>query len=283
MKITRRALLSSLPLLAQTGNYPPILPGFEKELYRKVGEVELNIWILGQAKGEARPAAVFFFGGGWTGGTPGQFQKQAELLVSHGMVVLLADYRVKSRHNVDVPACVSDAKAAMRWTRANAQRLGIDPKRIAAGGGSAGGHLAAATALLPGFEDGDNLGVSSKPSALLLFNPVLVLAPAEALDPGLNRALTERLGGDPKAVSPFHHLSKNAPPTIIFHGRADTTVPYPTVAAYQQRATSLGAKCTLEGYEGQTHGFFNYGRGEFYAKTTERMVQFLRSLGYVKQ
>ncbi len=282
MKITRRALLGSLPLLAQTGNYPPNLPGFEKELYRRVGEVELKIWILGRSEGEARPAAVFFFGGGWTGGTPGQFQKQAELLVSRGMVVLLADYRVKSRHNVDVPACVADAKAAMRWTRANAQRLGIDPQRIAAGGGSAGGHLAAATAVLPGLEDGDNLKVSSKPNALLLFNPVLVLAAGESLDPGLSKALTERLGGDPKAMSPFHHLTRNAPPTIIFHGKADTTVPYRTVGAYQQKAVSLGAKCILEGYEGQIHGFFNYGRGEYYAKTTERMVEFLRSLGYVK-
>ncbi|MCX6610133.1 MAG: alpha/beta hydrolase [Acidobacteria bacterium] len=236
MKITRRALLGSLPLLAQTGNYPPNLPGFEKELYRKVGEVELNVWILGRSEGVARPAAVFFFGGGWTGGTPGQFQKQAELLVSKGMVVLLADYRVKSRHNVDVPACIADAKAAIRWTRANAKRLGIDPQRIVAGGGSAGGHLAAATSLLPGFEDGDKLSISSKPNVLLLFNPVLVLAPGEAVDPGLNRALTERLGGDPKAVSPFHHLSKDAPPTIIFHGKADTTVPYRTVEAYQQRA-----------------------------------------------
>jgi acetyl esterase len=281
MKISRRFLLGTLPLLGQTGNYPPNLPGFKKKVYRKIGDVELNMWIIGQDEGKARPAAVFFFGGGWTGGTPGQFQKHAELLASKGMVVLLADYRVKSRHNVKVPACVADAKAAIRWTRANARLLGIDPDRIAAGGGSAGGHLAAATAMLSGFEDGDHLKVSSKPNALLLFNPALVLAESESVNPGLNASLTDRLGADPQALSPFHHLNKNAPPTIIFHGKADTTVPYRTVEVYQQKAASLGTKCTLEGYEGQGHGFFNYGRGEYYSKTTESMVEFLRSLRYL--
>jgi acetyl esterase len=281
MKITRRFLLGSLPLFAQTPNYPPNLPGFQKEVYRKLGDVELNMWILGQGEGKPRPAIVFFFGGGWTNGTPGQFQEQAKILASKGMTVLLADYRVKSRHNVAVPSCVADAKAAIRWTRANAVRLGIDPRRIAAGGGSAGGHLAAATALLPGFEDGDHLKASSKPNALVLFNPALVLAPTDSTNTGLNNQLTERLGGDPKAVSPYHHLSKDAPPTLILHGKADTTVPFNTVEAYQQKATQFGTQCILEGYEGQQHGFFNYGRGEYYAKTTERMVEFLRSLSYL--
>lgn len=282
MKITRRLLIGSLPLLAQTPNYPPNLPGFQKEVYRKVGDAELNIWILGQGAGKPKPAMVFFFGGGWTGGTPGQFQKQAELLASKGMTVLLADYRVKSRHNVTVPSCVADAKAAIRWVRTHSEHLGIDPRRIAAGGGSAGGHLAAATALLPGFEDGDHLKVSSKPNALVLFNPALVMAASESVDAGLNKQLTERLGGVPQAVSPYHHLTGSAPPTLILHGKADTTVPYRTVEAYQQKASQLGAQCILEGYEGQTHGFFNYGRGEYYAKTTERMVAFLRSLGYLQ-
>lgn len=282
MQITRRVLLGSLPLLAQTRNYPPDLPGFQKERYRTVGGVELNVWTIGQRKGAPRPAAVFFFGGGWANGSPAQFEKHGELLASKGMTVLLADYRVKSRHKVAVPACVADAKAAIRWTRANARRLNIDPRRIAAGGGSAGGHLAAATAVLPGFEDGDHLRVSAKPDALLLFNPVLMLAPDGAVDPGLANSAYERFGGDPRAVSPIHHLTKSAPPTIIFHGKADTTVPYRTAEAYQQKAALLGAPCLLEGYDGQTHGFFNYGRSEYYAKTTERMVEFLRSLGYVK-
>ncbi|MBM3787287.1 MAG: alpha/beta hydrolase [Acidobacteria bacterium] len=284
MIISRRALLAAIPLAAQNPNYPPRLEGFEKEVYRKVDGVELSIWILGRAAGPAKPAAVFFFGGGWANGTPSQFEHQARLLVEKGMTVFLADYRVKSRHNVMVPACVADAKAAIRWTRANAKRLNIDPNRIAAGGGSAGGHLAAATAVLPGFEDGGHLRVSAKPNALLLFNPALVLAPLDGASPNLDRNTTERFGADPVTVSPIHHVGKTAPPTIIFHGKADTTVPYSTVEAYQKKASALGTKCVLEGYEGQAHGFFNYGRGDgsHYRKTTERMVEFLREIGYVK-
>jgi acetyl esterase len=273
MSITRRAILGTLPLFAQTRNYPPELKGFEKEIYRKVGGAELGMWILGRSGGAPRAAAVFFFGGGWTNGSPSQFEAQARLLAAKGMTVLLADYRVKSRHNVQIDSCVADAKAAIRWTRANARRLNIDPKRIAAGGGSAGGHLAAATAVLPGFVDGEHLKTDGKPNALLLFNPALVL-PA---------SMKDRFGLDPATVSPIEHLTKSAPPTIIFHGKADMTVPFDTILAYQKKAVTVGAPCVVEGYEGQGHGFFNHGRGEnvYYNKTSARMVEFLKERGYV--
>lgn len=282
MRFTRRALLGSIPLVAQPLAYPPELPGFVKERYRTVDGVDLNVWLIGHEDGPPRPGAVFFFGGGWANGSPKQFQKHAELLASKGMAVALADYRVKSRHNVKVPACVADAKVAVRWVRANAKRLHIDPRRIVAGGGSAGGHLAAATGVVPGFEEGDHLKVNSKPDAMVLFNPVLVMAPEGSVTPGFDSSVSERFGDDPQALSPIHFVTKSAPPTIIFHGKADTTVPYRTAEAYQQKAEALGAQCVLEGYEGQKHGFFNYGRGEFYEKTTARMVEFLQSLGYVK-
>ena len=72
----------------------------------------------------------------------------------------------------DVPI-VKDGKSAVRWIRANAARLGIDPDRLAAGGGSAGGHVAAATATTQGIEEeGEDTSVSSRPCALVLFNPV---------------------------------------------------------------------------------------------------------------
>ena len=92
------------------------------------------------------------------------------------MVAMAAEYRVYSRHKARVVDCVADAKSAIRWVRKNADRLGIDPDRIASGGGSAGGHLAAAVGTLEEFDEPDeDSSISSCPNAMLLFNPALDL------------------------------------------------------------------------------------------------------------
>ena len=89
------------------------------------------------------------------------------------MVAMAAEYRVKSRHNTTPFECVMDGKSALRWIRKNAAKLGVDPERIGAGGGSAGGHVAAAVATVPGLnEEGEDLSISCLPDTLVLFNPV---------------------------------------------------------------------------------------------------------------
>ena len=110
---------------------------------------------------DKRPAAVFYFGGGWTGGSVRQFEQHARYLAGRGMVAFVADYRVKSRQGTGPDACVADGKSAVRWIRANAGRLGVDPNRIAAGGGSAGGHVAAAAGICDGLEDPADPAVGS--------------------------------------------------------------------------------------------------------------------------
>ena len=122
---------------------------------------------------------------------------------------------------------------------------------------------------------------------LALFNPAVVLAPVPELgEPDQERItrLKDRMGTDPQALSPFHHVRKGAPPTIIFHGKADTTVPYKTVEIFAKAMTDAGNSCTLVGYEGQAHGFFNHGRGgnEFYQKTVQALDEFLNKLGYTR-
>lgn len=269
--------------------HPPKIDGATVEVYKTVGDVELNAWIFQPAtvdKKANRPVAVFFFGGGWKSGSPSQFVPHCQHLAERGMVGIVVDYRVASRHNVKMTSCVADAKSAIRWVRENADRLGIDPNRIVAGGGSAGGHLAAATALLNDFDEPtDNKKTSCRPNAMLLFNPALVLAPIagqQFFDEAKVERFRQNSGGEPEKVSPYHSVSTKVPPAIIFHGKSDTTVPYRTVELFTKKMTENGNRCELVGYEGQGHGFFNArNSGGYYQKTVAEMDRFLVSLGYL--
>lgn len=272
-----------LAMLLQAG----AVEGAKVEVYKTIGDVELKIWIFppeGHRPEDRRPAAVFFFGGGWKSGTPRQFDPQARYLASRGMVAATADYRVLDRHGTKATACVEDGKAALRWLRTNAGRLGIDPDRVAAGGGSAGGHVAASTALLEGFE-APSAAVSSVPNALLLFNPALVLGEVEGLPPVAVERLADRLGVDPPKLSPYHHVRKGLPPSLVVHGKEDKTVPYAHAERFAKAMSDAGNRCELEGYEGCGHGFFNANRkgaDARYAATVRRMDVFLRSLGWIE-
>ena len=215
------------------------IEGARTEVYKRIGDTNLVVHIFEPSGTKTnRAAIVFFFGGGWTSGSPGQFEQHCRHFASRGMVAMSADYRVNSRHGVKPVTCVADAKSCVRWTRSNAARLGIDPKRIVAAGGSAGGHLAAATATLPGFDEpGEDKTVSSVPNAVVLFNPALVLAPMDGLDlEGFGtRVGKERLGTEPSELSSAHQVKAGAPPTIIFHGKADTPFPMSRLKPSLQR------------------------------------------------
>ena len=86
-------------------------------------------------------------------------------------------------------------------------------------------------------------------------------------------------------MSPFHHIRPGLPPTIIFHGHADKTVPYQSVELFAEEMQSSGNRCELVGYEEQGHGFFNYGRGDgtAYTDTVRRMDEFLVALGWLPE
>jgi acetyl esterase len=267
----------------KTGGHLPVIEGTKSETYRKVGDTELKVWIFEPTQKSAKPlpAIVLFFGGGWVVGTPTHFEPQSRHLASRGMIAIVADYRVKSRQNAKPADCVSDAKACVRWVRANAVRLGIDPERIAVGGGSAGGHLAASVGTLPGLDTAkDDKSVSCLPNALVLFNPGTVMAPFPGLDfKGFGADLDkEKFGCEPTEISPIHHVKKGTPPTIIFHGKADTTVPYTTVEKFTEVMKAAGNRCDLIGYEGQPHSFFNKSK---YAETLAAADDFLVSIGYL--
>ena len=267
------------------------VPPSKTAVYKTVGDTQLKVNIFlpaGHQATDRRAAIVFFFGGGWRGGSPTQFSQHCRYLASRGMVAMAADYRVYSRQKARVADCVADAKSAIRWVRQNAPRLGIDPNRIASGGGSAGGHLAAAVGTLDEFDEpSEDRAISSRPNAMVLFNPALELtAKAFSVDFQSSRyqGIAKRMGAAPERLSPTLHIKKETPPAIIFHGKADTTVPFNQSEQFAAKMKQLGNRCELAGYDGQTHGFFNYGRGnnEAFRSTLKRADAFLVSVGFLE-
>jgi acetyl esterase len=252
-------------------------------VYKTIGDVELKLHIFeppGRQVKEPVPAIVFFFGGGWVGGTPTQFYHQCDYLASRGMMAISAEYRVRNTHGTTPFECVADGKSAIRWVRANAARLGVNPDKIVAGGGSAGGHVAACTGVIDGLDDeNEDRSISSKPNALVLFNPALDLVEFSKKRPSDERFIRA------KEISPLQHITKGVPPCIIFHGTADRTVPFDSVERFTAAMKQAGNVCRLVPFDEKGHGFFNYGREKDYSsfnKTIEEADRFLTSLGYLK-
>jgi acetyl esterase/lipase len=272
--------------------YPPEIEATRVEIYKTVHDLDLRLWIFepeGHEADDKSPAIVFFFGGGWNNGSPSQFVEHCKYLAGRGMVAMVADYRVKFRNGVQAVKCVEDAKSSVRWIRAHASELGIDPDRIVAGGGSAGGHLAASCGIVPMYDNPEeDLSISSQPNALALFNPVLVVGRVPDDIPADENKLAKlpgRLGVDPPTLSPYHNLRGDLPPAIIFHGTADETVPYASIQLFVRNSKKLGNRCELVTYEGEGHGFFNYGRKQNkpFTDTIAKLDAFLVSLGYLDE
>jgi acetyl esterase len=282
MKIFKRSVIAgiisiclSLQVSAENENLNAELKPDEITKYKQINDVSLSLHIFypeGHKESDKSPAIVFFFGGGWIDGTPDQFYKQSKYLSSRGMVAICAEYRIKSKHNTTPQECVKDGKSAIRWVRNNSDVLGVDPNKIAAGGGSAGGQVAAATALVEGFDEKGEEFISCKPNALVLFNPVF--------DNGPDGYGYERVKEYWKAFSPMHNISSKAPPTVIFLGTEDVYIPVSTAEDYRKRMNEAGVRCDLHLYEGQEHSFFF--KPEFYNKTLIKTDKFLESIGYLQ-
>ena len=255
----------------------------EVAVYRETPQGPLTLEVrrpAGAPPAAGSPAVVFFFGGGWIRGGPQHFERQAEALAARGAVTFCADYRTRDGHGTSPFEAVADAAAALRWVRAHAAELGVDPERIAAAGGSAGGHLAAAlaTPVAANFDEAPapERAVSSRPDALVLFNPVF--------DNGPGGYGHERVRERWERFSPLHNLVEGMPPTLTMLGGEDRYVPVATAEAFRDRMRALGARSELIVYPGQPHGFFNRdaGEGSMYDRTLADADAFLVSLGWLE-
>ncbi|MBA3313367.1 MAG: alpha/beta hydrolase [Planctomycetaceae bacterium] len=285
-------VLLATPAFAQRADrsYPPSFPDAKTAVYKTASDTELRLYVFnpeGWKDSDRRPAVVFFFGGGWQNGSPTQFAEQSRYLAKRGMVAICADYRVASRQKVSPIECVEDARSAMAYVRENAARLGIDPQRIAAAGGSAGGHLAACMGVIEQSDQASRETTSGRANALVLFNPAVQLAAFEGDDAALGAAaiarMDDRTGGRAKEISPIHHVGEQEPPTLILHGVDDTTVPFSTVQRFGEVMRKHGNRCEVVGFKGAGHGFFNARRGDetLHKATTRLMDEFFVSLGWL--
>ncbi|WP_372743959.1 GDSL-type esterase/lipase family protein [Lutibacter sp.] len=253
----------------------------KKVLYKVVEGDSLYLHVF-ETKQYKKPTAaiVFFFGGGWAGGHPKQFFQQSEYLSSRGILAISAEYRVRNVHRTTPFDCVEDAKSAIRWVREHAKELNVDPNKIVASGGSAGGHIAIATAIINGLENAnENIEISSVPNAVVAYNPVL-----DTTEKGYG---VKKVAGRETEISPCHQVKPNLPPMLIFHGNKDKTVPYENAERFTSLMQKAGNNCELVTVANVGHGFFN---GHFFRKQGDDYFNlcmydtdvFLKELGYLK-
>jgi acetyl esterase/lipase len=264
---------------------PLSLPGSEPFVFRTVGETELRLHVVkpeGWSKTDRRGCMVCFFGGGWSSGNPEKSIGWAKWAASLGLVGVAPDYRTRQRFGGTPEDCISDARAAVRWIEEHADELGIDPAKIIAEGGSAGGHVAAWTAIPAPGPGKDDPAPEKMPAALVLLNPV-----TDTKDGGYGG--TKRFGGNAAralANSVPDQMPTHMPPTIVFHATGDTTVPYANSVAFRDKLVDSGTRCELVTFEGLGHSYYSSKFGEAGKaannKTREDAAAFLESLGLIE-
>lgn len=191
----------------------------------------------------SRPGLLYLHGGAWRVGDRSQFHPQCERLAAAGFVAATAQYRL----DAPIRGCVDDARVAFDRLVDAAAEIGLDRHRLAVGGGSAGGHLAACLAWCPAAAP------RIAPAAVVLLNPVVDLV---AVAEGLGDLMPD-VGAPLESLSPRHQDLANGPPAVIFHGTDDSLVSIEHSRVFRDAALAAGADLRLEEYPGREHAFFN--------------------------
>ena len=204
-----------------------------------------------------------------------QFYPECAHFAAKGFVAISADYRIASVNHTTPFASVTDGKSAIRWVRQHAAELGVDPNRIVAAGASAGGQVAAATGIVPGLdESSEDMSVSSKPNALLLWYAVVDNGPDGYGPPEMKKRFQE--------ISPLHNLTSNAPPTLLLLGTKDQYVPVKTAELFKSRIEQGGGHCELMLFPGAGHPIYEWRKGAslLRAEALAAADQFLLRIGF---
>ncbi|MEL6257354.1 MAG: alpha/beta hydrolase, partial [Bacteroidota bacterium] len=246
----------------------------EIKMYRTVNGIILNAHIFypeNHDKSQAKPAHLFFHGGGWAIGLPEWSYNACKASAVEGRVAITFDYRLRNIHATDVKASVSDALSAIAWVREHAKELGIDPNKILADGFSSGAHLALVSAMIEKPEDfGVSSTYSSKPDALILGSCPYDIAGRDVYN----------ISYDTKTISPLHLLDKNLPPILAFHGEEDRMVKFSEFEKFRDAIQKTGNSFTSRSYAGAGHFYFSGSSQKDSEERRRLREEFLLKHGY---
>jgi acetyl esterase/lipase len=290
---------SSTKPLDPVGKIAATLEPTRQLVYKKVGDRELHLHIFeptglqpcepsalaagssarlhvfepaGLQPEDRRPCFITIHGGGWAGGEPRRMYPFADHYARLGMIGISVEYRLLNQNQgTTVFDCVKDGRSAIRYVRSHADELKIDPTKIIVSGGSAGGHVAASTALFDGVDEaGEATDVSCVPNAMVLLFPVIDTSKA-----GYGNA---KIGDRWRELSPLHHVCPNLPPTLLFHGTGDTVTPFVGAQAFHDAMQKSGNECQLDIHPDGKHGYLMFDH-ELYLDTLRKTDVFLKSHG----
>ncbi len=255
------------PRSASLSAQPP-LPTERDVTYCTLDGVELKMDIYRPQRSAApTPALLYVHGGGWTGGDKrsGEGIRDIPELLARGYLVAAVNYRLAPRYKF--PAMIEDVKCVVRFLRANAERFSINPEKIGAWGGSAGGHLvdllgtADATA---GWDVGQYLEQSSRVQAVVdMYGPTDLTVLFEGANPRLMEQVfgtSDRNSETLQKASPVNWVSSDDPPFLILHGERDPLVPVSQSQIFYEKLRAAGVPATFVIVKNAGHGFAPLGR-----------------------
>lgn len=246
-------------------------------VYKRVGDRELKLHLFlpdDWKPSDRRSCFLTIHGGGWVGGDARRMYAFAAHFAKLGMVAGSVEYRLLKKGNgVTVFDCVKDGRSAVRYVRAHAEELGVDPQRLVVNGASAGGHVAVGAAVFTNInEAGEDLEISAEPNAMIPFFPVI-----DTSREGYGNA---KIGARWQELSPLHNVRSLMPPALIFHGTGDTTTPFTGTKQFHDEMLKAGNLSVLEVNEGGAHGYLMADQAIF-EDTLLKMEAFLSRLKFL--
>jgi acetyl esterase/lipase len=280
-----------LALALVTGYLTPCWPAYPDKWPENTGKIlvqqdlvygtgggrELKLTLISPKQGKGPfPAVVFVHGGGWRAGSPYHFSRQARILAENGYIGACIEYRLSAE--AAFPAAIEDVKCAVRWLRAHAAQYGVNEKKIAVSGGSAGGHLS----LLAGTSGGVNelegsggwSGYSSRVQLVVAFNPACKFA-GKTMQPFV-QFIGVPYVENPELywrAEPASYIDSSDPPMLLLHATGDKTIPYAESVEFVSLLRTAGVNAELYTDEGPGHGWFN--DEPYFTPTSRALADFL--------